>query len=339
MMNIASQLDTSTPLSAGLEPATCPICGPAASAVIRQDFDPYKVVVCSSCGLNYLSPRLTQEAILKLYKDEAYYNSNVSGQGYDEYLEISENWEKTFTLRLKQVAAYKSSGRALDIGCGPGFASADLAQIVGDSGKVYGIERSERFIDFAQSHCRQKQIDNVFFQQADVMQDDIEARDCDAIWCRWLACFVSSPELLVHKMTDALKPGGKLVFHEYVHYETYQSVPHSQPLAEFVQQVMTSWRDFGGEPNVARQLPDYLAAAGCRILETRPISFSAQAHSPVWQWPASFIDINLHRLLDLGRVDQTWVDSVQADMLALQDKPNALLITPMVLEIIAEKIP
>ena len=139
MTNSASQLD--------LEPATCPICGPAASAVVRQNFDPYKVVACSSCGLNYLSPRLTQEAILKLYKDEAYYNSNISGQGYDEYLEISENWEKTFTLRLKQVAPYKSSGRALDIGCGPGY-FLSAAQKMGFD--VYGLDPSDYIVQMAQ---------------------------------------------------------------------------------------------------------------------------------------------------------------------------------------------
>lgn len=227
--------------------------------------------------------------------------------------------------------------RVIDIGCGPGFASADLAKLVGPAGMVYGIERSARFIEYAESLCRGNDLHNLRFQLADVMLDALHATGCDAAWCRWLAIFVPDPGLLVHKMADALKPGGKLIFHEYVHYETYQSVPPSRPLEEFVQQVMVSWREFGGEPNVARYLPGHLAAAGCRVLDTRPISFSAQPHDPVWQWPASFIDINLQRLLELGRVDQAWVDSVKADVRALQDNPNALLITPMVLEIIAEK--
>jgi hypothetical protein len=123
-----------------------------------------------------------------------------------------------------------------------------------------------------------------------------------------------------------------------VHYETYQSIPPSTRIEEFIIHVMRSWRDFGGEPNVARFLPAYLAAAGCRVLETRPISFSAQPHQPVWQWPASFIDVNLQRLLDLGLVDADWVTAVKDDMRRLEANPNALLITPMVLEIIAEKI-
>jgi SAM-dependent methyltransferase len=235
-------------------------------------------------------------------------------------------------------AGIKPGQHVIDIGCGPGFASKDLADVVGPTGRVTGIERSERFISYADALCRQSNHDNVSFLKADVMLDDLEVRDADAVWCRWLAIFVSDPALLVRKMAAALKPGGRLVFHEYVHYETYQSIPHSKHLEQFVRHVMDSWREFGGEPNVARTLPDHLAAAGCRLLETRPISFSAQPHQPVWQWPASFIDINLQRMLELGQVDAAWAETLRADFAALQGNPNAVLITPMVLEIIAEKL-
>lgn len=139
MTHIASPSD--------LETATCPLCGPSAQAVTRYDFAPYRVVACSSCGLNFLSPRLTQEAILKLYKDEAYYNSNISGQGYDEYLELSDNWVKTFTLRLRQIAPYKSAGRALDIGCGPGY-FLTAAQNMGFD--VFGLDPSDYIVEMGQ---------------------------------------------------------------------------------------------------------------------------------------------------------------------------------------------
>ena len=138
---------TNTASSLNLEPASCPICGPDAPSVVRYDFAPHKVVVCSSCGLTYLSPRLTESAILELYKDEAYYNSKISGQGYDEYMEISDNWVKTFTLRLKQIAPYKSTGKALDIGCGPGY-FLTAAQKLGFD--VHGLDPSDYIVTQAQ---------------------------------------------------------------------------------------------------------------------------------------------------------------------------------------------
>lgn len=225
----------------------------------------------------------------------------------------------------------------VDIGCGPGFASVDLAETVGSRGRVIGIERSPRFIAQAEALCAARGLDNVSFRQRDVMTDALDVADADAVWCRWLAIFLPDPGLLVRKMADAVRPGGRLVFHEYVHYETYQSAPSSTRLVEFVQQVMASWRESGGEPNVARELPRHLGDAGCRILSSRPISFSASPSDPLWRWPASFIEVNLQRLCELGRVDADWAGAVQADLQTLEQDPNALLITPMVLEIVAEK--
>lgn len=225
----------------------------------------------------------------------------------------------------------------IDIGCGPGFASIDLAEAVGPSGNVLGIERSPRYIEHARALCAARGLGNVAFRQRDVMTDALDVDGADAAWCRWLAIFLPDPGLLVRKMADALKPGGRLLFHEYVHYETYQSAPASARLAEFVQQVMASWRESGGEPNVARELPRHLGDAGCRILSSRPICFSASPSDPLWRWPASFVEVNLQRLRELGRVDADWAAAVQADLRALEGDPNALLITPMVLEIVAEK--
>lgn len=144
---------THTASPSDLELVTCPLCKDSAPATLRYEFPPHNVVACTACDLNYLSPRLTQDAIMKFYKDESYYKSNVAGQGYDEYLEISENWIKTFTLRLKQIAPYQSKGKALDIGCGPGY-FLTAAQKLGFD--VYGLDPSDYIVEVAQKTWGEK---------------------------------------------------------------------------------------------------------------------------------------------------------------------------------------
>jgi hypothetical protein len=56
-----------------------------------------------------------------------------------------------------------------------------------------------------------------------------------------------------------------------------------------------------------------------------------------WQWPAAFVSTNAARLVELGRVSQAWAESVERDFTALVANPNAILVTPLVIEIIAEK--
>ncbi len=138
---------TTSRIFSALEVVSCPICGSAPGTNLRYNFDPFRVVACRNCGLVFLSPRLTEKAIMKLYMDQAYYVSNVAGQGYDEYLELRPNWVKTFTKRLEQVMKYQTPGRALDIGCGPGF-FLEAAQAKGYD--VHGLDPSEYIVKVAQ---------------------------------------------------------------------------------------------------------------------------------------------------------------------------------------------
>jgi hypothetical protein len=59
----------------------------------------------------------------------------------------------------------------------------------------------------------------------------------------------------------------------------------------------------------------------------------------MWQWPASFVGIGLARLQELGRIDAAFADKVRREVAEASANPNALLITPLVLEIMAEKMP
>jgi hypothetical protein len=58
----------------------------------------------------------------------------------------------------------------------------------------------------------------------------------------------------------------------------------------------------------------------------------------MWQWPATFIEIYLPRLIEMGRIDQEFANRVRDDLAKAEKNPNALMITPLVLEIVAEKL-
>jgi hypothetical protein len=58
----------------------------------------------------------------------------------------------------------------------------------------------------------------------------------------------------------------------------------------------------------------------------------------MWQWPATFIEIYLPRLIQMGRIDQKFADKVSADLASAERNRNSFMVTPLVLEIIAEKM-
>jgi hypothetical protein len=58
----------------------------------------------------------------------------------------------------------------------------------------------------------------------------------------------------------------------------------------------------------------------------------------MWQWPAQFIHVHLLRLQELGRIGAAFADKVRADLTAAEKEKPSFMLTPLVLEIVAEKV-
>jgi SAM-dependent methyltransferase len=84
--------------------------------------------------------------MLKRYQEHDYFTSSVPGQGYDEYMDLRHNWNRTFARRLGQILKYRPAGRVLDVGCGPGFF---LEAAAGMGYEVWGIDPSSYIVGVA----------------------------------------------------------------------------------------------------------------------------------------------------------------------------------------------
>ena len=74
-----------------------------------------------------------------------------------------------------------------------------------------------------------------------------------------------------------------------------------------------------------------------RVVEVQPRLVTVSPRDYAWQWPASFIEINLARLLELGRVTAEWADDVRREWREAAADPTTWFTTPLFLEIIARR--
>ena len=234
-------------------------------------------------------------------------------------------------LEAFRRARIRSGQTAVDVGAGPGFVTADLADLVGPSGKVIALERAPHFA----SVLRARGLANVEVREHDVSRP-FGVEGADASWCRWLLSFVTDPSATVRNIGAALKAGGVAIFHEYAAYGTWRMMP-PEPLHErFRSLVMQSWSDSGGEPDVALWLPRWLAEAGLEIVETRTLADIITPADETWQWPRAFMETGAHRLHELGYVE---ADEAEAMARLIDDPPpRAHMLTPLVAEVIARKL-
>ena len=267
----------------------------------------------------------------------------VLGTHNDEHARLGMQhslWQE-FVLDAWKRAGICTGTRVVDVGAGPGFATMDLADIVGATGHVTAVEISSKFAQEVKDQANVRGLKNISVHIVDLMHEDIPLANAgvefDAAWCRWVCMFVPDVGSLVRCVHNALRAGGVAVFHEYVHYETYGLQPPTPGIDSFTQAAMKSFSARGGNANIAGTLLKELRQHGFEIMSIKPIARSARPHDPLWQWPAGFIRTYLPRLVELGQVDNAFAANVLAELVRAEQDPQSIMLTPTVLEIIARK--
>jgi ubiquinone/menaquinone biosynthesis C-methylase UbiE len=225
----------------------------------------------------------------------------------------------------------------IDAGAGPGHATLDLAEIVGPTGKVIAIERSRRFLDALEQRATARGLTNIRTIEADVLDFDWSTLAADRLWCRWVLAFVADPRKAVHGMARTIRPGGAVMIHEYYDYASWRLAPFSKTFEDYVARIIARWRATGGEPDIALALPALLTEAGLVVESVRPQVFAARMSDFASRWPMGFAREFLPTLVDSGDVTLAEADSIRADLARAESDPNAVVITPGVLQIVARR--
>src|SRR4029077_18294950 len=100
---------------------------------------------------------------------------------------------------------------------------------------------------------------------------------------------------------------------------------------------IATWQESGGEPDTGLQLPVWLNNHNFTVRSITPHIFCIQPSDYFWQWPAQFIEVYLPRLQEVGRIDESFAAKVRAELADAEKEKNSFMLTPLVLEIVAEK--
>ncbi len=100
---------------------------------------------------------------------------------------------------------------------------------------------------------------------------------------------------------------------------------------------MASWRATGGEPDVGLSLPTLLQQYGFEVRAIRPLVFTVGPEDFIWQWPSTFLRSGAERLRGLGQLSDGDVEAIVAEFAKAERDPSTVMMTPLVLEIIAQR--
>jgi len=149
----------------------------------------------------------------------------------------------------------------LDVGCGPVGILGLLADTVGPTGTVVGLEREQRFVEMARAEVAQLGLENVTVVQGDALSSGLASGSFDLVHERLVLVNVPERRELLAEMVSLAVPGGVIAL-EDIDNVSWVCEPADESWMTLLDVFHETFRSGGGDPFVGRRLPTMLRQAG-----------------------------------------------------------------------------
>ncbi len=191
----------------------------------------------------------------------------------------------------------------LDVGCGPGTLTCDLARAVAP-GRVVGVDAAPGVVDLARAHAAEVDADGVVFEVADLFALPFSEGTFDVVHAHQVLQHVADPVAALVELRRVCRPGGTVAVRD-ADYPTFTWSPDDPVLERAVAAYGSLTRSLGAHWDAGRRLLGWSRAAG--FTEVVPSAsawcFATSAEREWWGglWADRFTDSDLAgQLLDRG---------------------------------------
>lgn len=163
------------------------------------------------------------------------------------------------TLALLDRAGIQAGMRVLDLGCGSGDVTLELARRVGPQGIVVGVDMDDSVLQ----HARQSSAtENLAIQWRNGHAEQLaETGQYDLIYSRFLLSHLAKPSEVLLRMRAALRPAGRVVI-EDIDITTHSHWPESHAFQRYTEIYSATARARGADSSIGPRLPALLVEAG-----------------------------------------------------------------------------
>jgi SAM-dependent methyltransferase len=118
----------------------------------------------------------------------------------------------SFGRRAIDGLALEPGERVLDVGCGTGPTTIELARRVMPGGAVLGVDIAPSMLEAARARAASEGIDNAEFVVADAQAGDLGDGGFDAVFSQFGVMFFSDPGAAFANLRRFLREGGRIAF-------------------------------------------------------------------------------------------------------------------------------
>lgn len=180
--------------------------------------------------------------------------------------------------RFHQVLALRAGESVLDVGVGPGLLAREMADSVGETGHVAGIDPSRDMLAMSEKRCQDLQWTD--FQEADARELPYPDESFDAVVSTQVYEYVPDMESALSEAARVLRKGGRIQILD----TAWDSVVWNTAEPDRMRRVMSAWDEHLHDPNLPATLGNRLREAGftwshCEVIPIINASFHPNCYS------------------------------------------------------------
>src|SRR5690242_5010960 len=179
-------------------------------------------------------------------------SSDTYLHGHHDSVLRSHRWRTAENSAGYLLPRLAPDARVLDVGCGPGTITADLAALV-PGGYVTGIDAAEDVLTQARQEAEQRGQRNVTFDTGDVYRLDFADGTFDVVHAHQVLQHLTDPVAALREMRRVCRPGG-IVAARDGDYGGFFWFPGELEMTEWLALYRAVARAIGGEPDAGRHL-------------------------------------------------------------------------------------
>ena len=183
----------------------------------------------------------------------------VYTHGHHESVLRSHKWRTAENSAAYLLPHLAPDAKVLDVGCGPGTITADLAGRV-PRGHVTGIDAAPEVVEQARRAAGDRA--NLDFATGDVYALDYPDDSFDVVHAHQVLQHLGDPVRALREMRRVTRPGGLIAARD-VDYGAMSWYPDSPVLGEWQRLYLAVARGNGGDPRAGRRLHAMARDAGC----------------------------------------------------------------------------
>jgi ubiquinone/menaquinone biosynthesis C-methylase UbiE len=222
----------------------------------------------------------------------------------------------------------------LDVGCGAGDVTLDLARRVGAAGRVTAVDADGVQLEVVRERAAAAGLGNIDCVVCDIDQLP-DMAPMDVVYSRNVLQHLADPVDAVRRMWAQVGAGGALVAEDADFDATFCYPP--QPAFDFwIARYSRVLRSHGGDPQSGRKLAERFAAAGITSPEIR-VSGRAYLTGEAKQLPYLTLDAGADAMIGNGVATEAEITAAVAELRRLSDDASVLFGMPLAIQVWARR--